>query len=73
MPKSTALLFVPAEKDELIPLRVPTAAADFFRERGNPTDLVVIPAITHFHAYGGPPFEAISKIEARWLAHHLAK
>ena len=73
MPKTTALLFVPAEKDELIPLRIPTAAADFYRERGNPTDLVVIPEITHFQAYGGAPFEAVSQIEAHWLAHHLSE
>ena len=71
MPKTTAILVMPAENDELIPLRIPTSCAKHYKQRGNPTDLVVVPAITHFHAYGGPPFKAMSKIQARWLAHHL--
>ncbi|MCH8333304.1 acetylxylan esterase [Candidatus Sumerlaeota bacterium] len=71
MPKTTAVLFLPAEKDELIPLRGPKAGAEYYKDRGNPTAIVVIPAITHFQAYAGPPFEATSTLAARWFAHHL--
>lgn len=71
IPKTTALLFLPAENDELIPLRYTQSGADYYKERGNPTALVAIPYITHFQAYAGAPFEATSTLAARWFTHHL--
>jgi dienelactone hydrolase len=71
IPKTTAVLMLPAEKDELIPLRGPLAAVEYLKGRGVIAEAVVIPTITHFQAYGGPPFEATSMLAARWFAHHL--
>lgn len=71
IPKTTAVLMLPGEKDELIPLRSPLGAVEYLKNRGVVADAVVIPHITHFQAYGGPPFEATSMLAARWFAHHL--
>ncbi len=71
LPTSTAVLFLPAEHDELVPARLSFSASEFLQERGNPTDVVVIPSITHFQAYAGPAFEATSTLAANWFVHHL--
>jgi hypothetical protein len=71
LPKTTAILFLPAENDELIRLSFVTGAAETYKARGNPVACVTIPYITHFQAYGGPPFEATSTLAARWFAHYL--
>lgn len=70
IPKSTAILFLPGEKDELVGTRS-VQAAQYLKEQGNPSEAVVIPAITHFQAYSGPAFEATGPLAAKWFAKYL--
>ena len=71
IPKTTAVLFLPGEKDTLTPARSSIAACEYLKARGVTSEVVVIPAIEHFQAYSGPAFEATSMLAARWFAHHL--
>lgn len=72
IPKTTAILFLPGEKDTLTRPAGAQAAHDYLKGRGVITEVVIIPYITHFQAYTGPAFEATSTLAARWFAHHLA-
>ena len=71
IPKTTAVLLLPAENDELIRVQRPIAAVEYLKQRNVIAEVVVIPTITHFQAYAGPAFEATSTLAARWFAHHL--
>lgn len=66
IPKTTAVLLLPAANDELIPVQRPIAAIEYLKQRGVIAEVVVIPTITHFQAYTGPAFEATSTLAARW-------
>ncbi len=55
-PLSTAILWLPAEKDELSNDKSPTGAFEASKYYKGPSQVVEIPAITPFQAYHGPAF-----------------
>jgi dienelactone hydrolase len=69
---STAVLFLPAEKDELIGgNRSALAGSAFLTEKGVPSQVITFPGLTHFQPYSGPGFEAGSTLSADWFAKFL--
>ncbi|HEY7798526.1 MAG TPA: acyl-CoA thioester hydrolase/BAAT C-terminal domain-containing protein [Hyphomonadaceae bacterium] len=69
---STAVLFLPAEKDELIGgNRSALAGAAFLTEKGVPSQVITFPGLTHFQPYSGAGFEAGSNLSADWFAKFL--
>ena len=70
---TTAVLFLPAEKDELT--QGPAGAieaAKFLSGRGVPSQAIVFPALTHFQAYSNAGFEVGSNLAADWFLKYLA-
>jgi len=70
---TTAVLFLPAEKDELT--QGPAGAieaAKFLSSRGVPSQAIVFPALTHFQAYSNAGFEVGSTLAADWFLKYLA-
>lgn len=70
---TTAVLFVPAEKDELT--QGPSGAieaAKFLSDRGVPSQAIVLPGLTHFQAYSYAGFEVGSNLAADWFLKYLA-
>jgi dienelactone hydrolase len=71
IPETTRILWVSAEKDELIPLNTPAgpvAASKAFR---GTSQVVVVPYITHFQMYSNAAFEVGSTLAADWLVKYL--
>jgi uncharacterized protein len=69
---STAVLFLPAEKDELIGgNRSALAGAAFLNEKGVPSQVITFPGLTHFQPYAGAGFEVGSNLSADWFAKFL--
>jgi uncharacterized protein len=69
---TTALLYTPAENDELTNgPGTAIAAAEFLRGSGRTSEAVVIPYLGHFQPYAGTGFEVSSRIGAEWLLMHL--
>src|SRR5688572_20017899 len=69
---TTAVLFVPAEKDELT--QGPGGAieaAKFLADRGVPSQAIVLPGLTHFQAYSHAGFEVGSNLAADWFLKYL--
>jgi uncharacterized protein len=72
MRPTTALLFTPAENDELTNgPGTAVAAAEFLRGLGRTSEAVVLPYLGHFQPYAGTGFEVSSRIGAEWLLRHL--
>jgi dienelactone hydrolase len=70
---TTAVLFIPAEKDELT--QGPGGAieaAKFLSDRGVPSQAIVLPGLTHFQAYSNAGFEVGSNLAADWFIKYLA-
>ncbi|MBI3207475.1 MAG: acetylxylan esterase [Candidatus Solibacter usitatus] len=73
IPDTTAILWIPAGKDELAPPRSasgPYEAAKVFR---GVSQVAEIPFITHFQAYSGAAFEVSSTLAADWFLNYLGK
>ncbi len=69
---TTAVLFLPAEKDELIGgNRSALAGSAFLNEKGVPSQVVTFPGLTHVQPYSGAGFEAGSNLSADWFAKFL--
>jgi len=69
---STAVLFLPAEKDELIGgNRSALAASAFLTEHGVKSQVITFPGLTHFQPYSGSGFEAGSSLAADWYDKFL--
>jgi uncharacterized protein len=69
---TTAVLFLPAEKDELIGgNRSALAGSAFLTEKGVPSQVITFPGLTHFQPYSGAGFEAGSNLSADWFAKFL--
>lgn len=69
---TTAVLFIPAEKDELT--QGPAGAIEaskFLSGRGVPSQAIVLPGLTHFQAYSNAGFEIGSNLAADWLLKYL--
>ncbi len=70
---TTAVLFVPAEKDELTGGAAGAIeAAKFLADRGVPSQAVVLPGLSHFQAYSNAGFEIGSTLAADWFTKYLA-
>ena len=70
---TTAVLLLPAEKDELT--QGPAGAieaAKFLSGRGVPSQAIVLPALTHFQAYSNAGFEVGSNLAADWFLKYLS-
>jgi dienelactone hydrolase len=70
---TTAVLFLPAEKDELT--QGPGGAIEaskLLSSRGVPSQAIVLPALTHFQAYSNAGFEVGSNLAADWFLKYLA-
>lgn len=71
IPETTAILWMPVEKDELIPTRGASgsyAAAKAFKGKSQVID---IPYLTHFQIYSFAGFEVSSNLAADWFLKYL--
>jgi dienelactone hydrolase len=69
---TTAVLFLPAERDELIGgNRSALAGSAFLTENGSPSQVTTFPGLTHFQPYAGVGFEVGSNLSADWFAEFL--
>jgi dienelactone hydrolase len=70
---TTAVLFIPAEKDELTQGAAGAIeAAKFLSGRGVPAQAIVLPGLAHFQAYSNAGFEVGSNLAADWFLKYLA-
>ena len=68
---TTAVVFVPAEKDELTSGPAGAIeAAKFLIERSVPSQAVVLPGLSHFQAYSNAGFEIGSTLAAAWFTKY---
>jgi dienelactone hydrolase len=69
---TTAVLFLPAERDELIGgNRTALAGSAFLTEHGVPSQVITFPGLTHFQPYSATGFEVGSTLAADWYAKFL--
>lgn len=74
IPTSAAVLFLPAEKDELIGgNRSALAASAALSARGVPSQVITFPGLTHFQPYSGAGFKAGSTLAADWFVRFLGR
>jgi dienelactone hydrolase len=72
IPATNHLLFLPAEKDELMRSTAGAfEAAKFLNDRGVAAQVIVFPGLTHFQAYSYTGFEVGSTLAADWFAKYL--
>ena len=72
IPPTTAVLFLPAERDELTRgAEGAVEAAAFLSGRGVPSQTIVFPFLTHFQAYSYTGFEVGSTLAADWFVKYL--
>ena len=70
---TTAVLFLPAEKDELTQgAGGALEASKFLADRGVPSQAIVLPGLTHFQAYSNAGFEIGSNLAADWFLKYLS-
>lgn len=68
----TAVLFLPAEKDELIGgNRSAIAGSKYLTERGVTSQVITFPGLMHFQPYSGKGFEVGSGLAADWFTKFL--
>jgi dienelactone hydrolase len=70
IPETTAILWIPVEKDELIPARGVQAAAKAFK---GISQVIEVPYLTHFQIYSYTGFEVSSNLAADWFLKYLGK
>jgi acetyl esterase/lipase len=68
VPHSTKILWLPVEKDELIPGRGVVAASKAFK---GISQVIEIPHLTHFQVYSYTGFEVSSNLAAEWFLKYL--
>ncbi len=71
IPQTTKILWIPAEKDELIPphgLNGPFAGAKAFK---GTSQVAEVPYLTHFQIYSFAGFEVSSNLAADWFLKYL--
>ena len=70
---TTAVLLLPAEKDELTGGAAGALeAAKFLTDRGVTSQAVVLPGLSHFQAYSNAGFEVGSTLATDWFTKYLA-
>lgn len=72
---TTAILYLPAERDELVgnPGRGAVRAVEYFKGKGVPAQAIVFPGLTHFQPYSGTGFDVGSNLAADWYLKHLGE
>jgi hypothetical protein len=73
IPETTAVLFLPAENEELGDPRGPSGPFEAAKVLRGPAEVFEIPSITHFQVYSGPAFEVSSGAAAAWYRRHLGE
>ncbi|HKC86797.1 MAG TPA: hypothetical protein VKG02_12520, partial [Blastocatellia bacterium] len=68
IPETTKILWIPAEKDELIPPRGVQAVSKAFK---GTSQVVEVPYLTHFQIYSFAGFEVSSNLAADWFLKYL--
>ncbi|HEV2663685.1 MAG TPA: hypothetical protein VG324_02180, partial [Blastocatellia bacterium] len=68
IPETMKILWIPAEKDELIPSRGVQAASKAFK---GTSQVVEVPYLTHFQIYSFAGFEVSSNLAADWFLKYL--
>jgi dienelactone hydrolase len=68
VPETTKILWIPVEKDELIPARGVQAASKAFK---GTSQVVEVPYLTHFQIYSFTGFEVSSNLAADWFLKYL--
>jgi hypothetical protein len=68
VPETTKILWIPVEKDELIPARGVQAASKAFK---GTSQVLEIPYLTHFQIYSFTGFEVSSNLAADWFLKYL--
>jgi dienelactone hydrolase len=68
IPETTRILFIPVEKDELIPPRGNYTASKAFK---GISQVAEVPYITHFQVYSNAGFEVSSNLAAQWFLMYL--
>jgi dienelactone hydrolase len=72
IPPTTAVLFLPAAKEELGNPRGPSGPFEAVKVLKGPAEVFEIPFITHFQVYAGPAFEVSSGAAVEWFLEHLS-
>ncbi|HKQ76285.1 MAG TPA: acetylxylan esterase [Blastocatellia bacterium] len=68
VPETTKILWIPAEKDELISPRGVNAASKAFK---GTSQVIEVPFLTHFQIYSFAGFEVSSNLAADWFLKYL--
>jgi uncharacterized protein len=68
IPETTRILWVPVEKDELIPVRGVQAASKAFK---GTSQIIEVPYLSHFQIYSYTGFEVSSNLAADWFLKYL--
>ncbi len=68
VPETTKILWIPAEKDELIPPRGVQAASKAFK---GTSQVIEVPYLTHFQIYSFTGFEVSSNLASDWFLKYL--
>lgn len=71
VPETTKILWIPAEKDELIPPRGANGPYAGSRAFKGTSQVVEVPYITHFQMYSYTAFEVGSNLAAEWFLKYL--
>jgi uncharacterized protein len=71
IPETTAVLMLPAEREELGNTRGPAGPFNSLTLFRGPVKLYEVPSISHFQAYGGLAFEVTANAAADWFVHYL--
>jgi hypothetical protein len=71
IPATTAVLFLPAQNEELGNPRGPSGPFEAVKVLKGPAEVFEIPFITHFQVYAGPAFEVSSGAAVEWYVKHL--
>ena len=71
IPETAAVLFIPAENEELSDPRGPNGPWEAVTRLKGPAKVYEIPHISHFHIYGGAAFDASSTAAVEWFLYYL--
>lgn len=73
IPETTKILWIPAEKDELLPPRGPSGPYAASKAFKGLSQVAEIPYITHFQIYSYAGFEVSSNLAADWFLKYLGE
>jgi len=73
IPETTSILWIPAEKDELLPPRSPSGPYAASKAFKGSSQVAEVPYITHFQIYSNAAFEVSSTLAADWFLKYLGQ